>query len=117
MGWRVICLLPLFCFTFSFDAIAASSFPTLSDTRNYLPQSCQISRLHKSNAKRKINVDVKQPEATILKSSSSSRVKKDLMKLNLFDLPRALVWLLNRLNGRRELLSSKMIPSSGETLL
>ena len=63
-----------------------------------------------------VDVDVKPPELTMLKPSRR-RVKRDLMKLNLFDLPRALVWLLNRLNGRRELLSSKMIPSSGETLL
>ena len=110
MGWKGFCILPLFCFTILCDA---SSFPALShsetDTSNNPPQICQISPFPKTNIKKKNYVDVKQPEATILKSSST-RVKKELMKLNLFDIPRALVWLLNQLKRRRALLSKEMIP-------
>ena len=115
MGWRVFYLfLPLLCFALEYDA---SSSPTDSNISNHLgetPKHCQISPLHKTNIKRRNYIDVKHQEATPLKSSRSSssiRVKRDLMKLNLFDLPRALVWLLNRLNRGRRMLLKEMVPS------
>ena len=111
MGWRVVyLLLPLFCLTMSYAS--ASSSPTLSDISNY-SKHCQISRVHKTIIKRRNYIDMKHQEATPLKSSRrrSIRVKRDLMKLNLFDLPRALVWLLNRLNRGRRRLLKEMIPS------
>ena len=112
MRWRDSHLLPLFWLIIASTLLECdvSSSTTMSNVGNHWrenEQPCQVSCLRnrknmwKDNANRKL--PGRNPKAII-------RVKKDLMRLNLYDLPRALVWLFMRLNGGRGELLKEMIP-------
>ena len=76
-----------------------SSTTTMSNVGNHWrenEQPCQVSCLRNRNNMWKDNANTKLPGRN---PKAIIRVKRDLMRLNLYDLPRALVWLFMRLNG------------------